>query len=377
MILGIANAVRPERLETRSFQLLVCAFLSDTRYYRPMADLQQADGRCGTIRYLPPQISVTRRLVYAIALIPIVPATAAIGTILCSRHIPFSSFDEQRWFHLFFSILWVGLSVVVWRSLVIWTLGRVWLTALVSMVPFIQVVLAQPIWIMPSSGCIDFSNELKRFGQHELGIGAWVWLIVWVWWGWERYTMKRTKQESSSRGGTLPGHARRAIMSIGSLPVVVGLIPIGGELLDDFTPLSNRPALGATLCAFVGIVAVVIWLLIWRRAVCWSRLVWFRTLLFAAPLILIPALLIYWSEALPSATEEYVFALPFLAWGSWMTATIRFWPMRYCAGASGEFVPTCIACSYPLTGLCATRCPECGDERTIDELWRANAGEIP
>ena len=28
-----------------------------------------------------------------------------------------------------------------------------------------------------------------------------------------------------------------------------------------------------------------------------------------------------------------------------------------------------------VTGLCATRCPECGDERTIDELWRAHASE--
>lgn len=322
---------------------------------------------------MPIRHSVTRRMIYAIALIPMVPATAGVGAILCTRHVSLSSFDEYRWFHLCFSILWVGLSVVVWRSLVIWTLGRVWLTALVSMVPFIQVVLAQPIWIMPSSGCIDISNEVKRFGQHELGIGAWVWLIVWVWWGWERYTMKRTKQESPSRKGRLSGHARRAVMSIGSLPVVIGLIPIVGELLDDFTPLSDGPAIAATLCALVGIVAVVIWLLIWRGAVQWSRTVLVRTMLFAAGLVLIPTLLFYWRT---SATEEYLFAIPFLTWGLWMGATVRFWPMRDLAAASGECAPTCIACGYPLTGLCATRCPECGDERTIDELWRAHAGEI-
>lgn len=325
---------------------------------------------------MPRQHSITRRMIYAIALIPIVPATAGIGMTWCSGHVSVASFDELRWFHLFFSIFWVGLSVLVWRSVIIWTLGRVWLTMLVSMVPFIQVVLAQPIWIMPSSGCIDWSDEAKRFGQHELGIGAWVWLIVWVWWGWERYTMKRTRQESPSRGGTLPGHARRAIMSIGSLPVVIGSIPIGGELLDDFTTLSTGRAQNAAICALVGIVAAVIWLLIWRRAVCWSRTVWSRTLLFVACLILVPTLLIYWSEEFPSATKDYLFAIPWLAWGLWMAATVRYWPMRYLAGASGEFPPTCIACGYPLTGLCATRCPECGDERTIDELWRANAGEL-
>ena len=322
---------------------------------------------------MPLQHSVTRRMIYAIALIPMVPATAGVGAILCARYVSISSFDEFRWFHLCFSILWVGLTVVVWRSLVIWTLGRVWLTALVSMVPFIQVVLAQPMWIMPSSGCIDVSNEVKRFGQHELGIGAWVWLIVWVWWGWERYTMKRTKQESPSGKGRLSGHARRAVMSIGSLPVVIGLIPIGGELLDDFTPLSDGPAIAATLCALVGIVAAVIWLLIWRGAVHWSRTVLARTMLFAAGLVLIPTLLFHWRT---SATEEYLFAIPFLAWGLWMAATVRFWPMRDLAAESGDFAPTCIACGYPLTGLCATRCPECGDERTIDELWRAHAGEI-
>jgi len=338
-----------------------------------MTDLQETGGGGGVRLHMPRRHSVTRRMIYAIALIPIVPATAAVGAIWCSGHVSVSSFDEMRWFHLFYSILWVGLSVLVWRSLIIWTLGRVWLTALIGMVPFIQVVLAQPIWIMPSSGCLDFSNEAKRFGQHELGIGAWVWLIVWVWWGWERYTMKRTKQESASQEGTLPGHARRAVMSIGSLPVVIGLIPIGGELLDDFTPLSTGPAIAATLCALVGFAAVVIWLLIWRRAICWSRTVLFRTLLLAAGLILIPTLLLYWH---PSATEEYLFSIPFLAWGLWMAATVRYWPMRYLAGESGEFAPTCIACGYSLTGLCATRCPECGDQRTIDELWRANAGEL-
>ena len=338
-----------------------------------MADPQDIGGRGGVKQHMPRQHSLTRRMIYAIALIPIVPATAGMGAIWCAGHVSVSSFDEPRWFHLCFSILWVGLSVLVWRSLVIWTLGRVWLTALVSMVPFIQVVLAQPIWIMPSSGCIDLSNELKRFGQHELGIGAWVWLIVWVWWGWERYTMKRQKQESPSQGGPLSGHARRAVMSIGSLPVVIGLIPIGAELLDDFTPLSGGPALAAALCALVGIVAVVIWLLIWRRAVYWSGTVLSRTMLLAGGLILIPTLLLYWR---PSVSEGYFFAIPFLAWGLWMAATVRYWPMRYLAGASGQFPPTCMTCGYPLTGLCATRCPECGDERTIDELWRANAGDI-
>ena len=127
----------------------------------------------------------------------------------------------------------------------------------------------------------------------------------------------------------------------------------------------------------VGIVAAVIWLLIWRGAVCWSRSVWCRTLLFAGGLILLPTLLIFWSESIPSATESYLFGIPFLAWGFWMAATVRYWPMRYLAGASGDFPPTCVACGYPLTGLCATRCPECGDERTIDELWRAHASEIP
>ena len=34
---------------------------------------------------------------------------------------------------------------------------------------------------------------------------------------------------------------------------------------------------------------------------------------------------------------------------------------------------TCPTCGYNLTGLTATRCPECGKQCTLDELFAAQA----
>ena len=36
----------------------------------------------------------------------------------------------------------------------------------------------------------------------------------------------------------------------------------------------------------------------------------------------------------------------------------------------GASAPRCLKCGYLLIGLRSTRCPECGDEPTLDELWR-------
>ena len=41
--------------------------------------------------------------------------------------------------------------------------------------------------------------------------------------------------------------------------------------------------------------------------------------------------------------------------------------------------PTCPRCGYNLSGLTRCRCPECGTEYKLDQLWRAQlpAGAIP
>jgi hypothetical protein len=67
---------------------------------------------------------------------------------------------------------------------------------------------------------------------------------------------------------------------------------------------------------------------------------------------------------------------PVICWGLWMAGTVRFWPMRPEDIISQSLTPRCRKCGYLLNGLTATRCPECGDEPTLDELWAATAGEV-
>ncbi len=131
---------------------------------------------------------VTRRLVYSLALVPIVPAASVAGTSLVTTIGRPPAFDELRTFETLFSLLWVVATISIWRKAVIWTLGRQWLTALVSFIPFIQVVVNLPLWT--TSGCLGgIADALLRTGQHQLGVGAWVWVAVWVWWGWEKLNM--------------------------------------------------------------------------------------------------------------------------------------------------------------------------------------------
>ena len=94
---------------------------------------------------------VTRRLIYALVLIPIVPAVSGIGTIAYTTYLGTGQFDEFRWFTLLFSLLWVAGTIVIWRSVILWTLGRRWLTALVGLIPFVQVAHAKPLWSV--TGC--------------------------------------------------------------------------------------------------------------------------------------------------------------------------------------------------------------------------------
>ncbi len=39
--------------------------------------------------------------------------------------------------------------------------------------------------------------------------------------------------------------------------------------------------------------------------------------------------------------------------------------------------PTCLACGYNLSGLTQCRCPECGTEYRLDELWQTHIVSKP
>ncbi|MCH8966713.1 MAG: hypothetical protein IID43_03475 [Planctomycetes bacterium] len=55
---------------------------------------------------------------------------------------------------------------------------------------------------------------------------------------------------------------------------------------------------------------------------------------------------------------------------------MTIWPMRPEAASRGDRAPQCLRCGYLLIGLRATRCPECGAEPTLDELWSASQAGV-
>lgn len=311
---------------------------------------------------------ITRRLIYALALLPIVPATAIAGVVVVQQHIGTWS-DELRMGHLLISVLFVSGTILIWRKAVLWTLGRKWLTALVACVPFIQVLYAKPLW---DAGCID--NDILRAGQHEVGIGLWVWLSIWVWWGWERTQMGKDKEATGTSRLRMSGTARRIVASIGTIPAVFGLTLIIAMAIDDFLGAPDSPARTYSGGA---VVAVTMWVLIWRRGVVWSCGVARRTVAAGLTCLALPIVISFglWNVGRGNDLLQAVaVSLPVIGWGAWMAVTIRIWPLRATSELAEDRSPRCLRCGYLLIGLRATRCPECGDEPTLDELWRVSFG---
>jgi len=316
--------------------------------------------------------SVTRKLVFTLAMIPIVPAVSGIATVLLAELWPSGpwSGDEFRYYHLIFPTLWVSALLFIWRNLVLWTLGRKWLTAMVAVVPFVQVIHGMHWW--GDGGC--FRGEILRVSQHNLGIGVGTWLMVWVWWGWEKRRMVEDTSAKKHPARRMSPVASRIVASIGMIPFVVGLFVVVRTAIEDVGLFQRNETHWAL--ALTALVAVAIWLMIWRRAVEWSTWICARAVLGAVVLIGIPIAAIPVIEVIVVSggwleTASYWF--PVIGWGIWMAWTVRGWSVREGPAETGS-APRCLSCGYLLIGLRSTRCPECGDEPTIDELWRATAG---
>lgn len=181
-----------------------------------------------------------------------------------------------------------------------------------------------------------------------------------------------------------PGIVRLAVgfSLIPLLPAVFFIIVL---LLDDFFSLEDRLSFSISygLC---GIIAVSIWLLAWRRAICWtSRRRWMTALLVAA------ALASAFSPFVPDihdVVDTVIKVWPVLMLAVWFAGTAWVWRLQpgewpadhfeIKSGAIGSQSPNpkesirvaCGQCRYDLRGLREARCPECGWTTTVDDLVR-------
>jgi len=138
-------------------------------------------------------------------------------------------------------------------------MGRRALTGLIGIIPFIQVIYGAPLW--NPSGCGQ--DLVLKLSQHQMSVGLWSWLAIWVWWGFEKV--------NKGVGDSLMRHARirmgpvgkRLVAAIGVLPLIVGLSAIIQVAAVDLFPKRWAPEFPSTIC----IIATACWLVIWRPLV--------------------------------------------------------------------------------------------------------------
>lgn len=309
---------------------------------------------------------VTRRLVYTLALLPLVPSLAFQGALLQASYF---QPPGLRVYHGLVATLWVGAFVLIWRSVVQWTPTRKWVTLLIATIPYIQVFWPRAWWYAGFR-----RSELVQIVQEEVLIGVFTWLAVGVWYG-RRQHVKDTGVYETIR--PVSASAQAVIASLASVPILFGVFMLTAVTLQRW--LGAQGDLAIVFALAVGaVVALLLWRAAWRRAIAWTQRIVVQTLVLWLLLILVPILglgLAVQQQWIVSRFREAWYLAPVVGWALWMAITIRIWPLKVDASESGTNTPRCLKCGYLLIGLTATRCPECGDEPTLDQLWAA-AGEL-
>ena len=329
---------------------------------------QQQDSE---IRRDASSLSVMRKMICALVLVPIVPAMALVVETSCREWLLPSGADDYRWFDLCFSSIMVLCTILIWRSVILWTLGRKTLTVLICLIPFVQVFYAKPLW---DAGC--FSRDQLRIGQEQLGIAVWIWVLVWIWWGCERLSNSASPGPSPRWRMRMNPRIRVVVASIGTLPLAVAVLFILVAFYDDLLGVPNAWLVPAA-CLTTAIPIIGAWLLIWRKHVRWTGRVLRQTLIGAGLLIGLPAAGTILIDSINGGPLKTLLAvLPLIGWGAWMALTMWWWPFAAESTDILDTSPKCVRCGYLLNGRTHTRCPECGDERTLDELWAVNAANM-
>lgn len=123
------------------------------------------------------------------------------------------------------------------------------------------------------------------------------------------------------------------------------------------------------------------WILIWHRRIRWTPKRWRLTCL-ALLWSLVPAFLLGMAivAVTPYALEAAAALGGGIWWVAWMASTVLIWretPLERAQrlGAISKQAIACPACGYNMTGLRQARCPECGTEYTLDELFGSLRGK--
>jgi hypothetical protein len=176
----------------------------------------------------------------------------------------------------------------------------------------------------------------------------------------------------------MPPLISRILLTILMFPFAA-LIYLGAYGVFDLQLLGRSPGRSLIASGIVAWVFIVIyWFAVWRRVVQPATLTRIAQMLAAVLFAIAGAVAAGW--LVDSITNNSVIvaliasaAAPLL----WLTAVVFFWrespAERDVRLRNANAAIFCPVCGYNLTGLNATRCPECGRQFTIDELLAKQA----
>lgn len=281
--------------------------------------------------------------------------------------------------------VFASLTVLgLWRRYVRWSGLRVSSTAALTVLTIAQVVIWRPIW--SSTQCAV--EECQKFGQSSCCVGIWMASCALIWWAAYFFGAWRWKELVSNWRYRMNQDSVRLMIAWSLAFLLPGLFFLVLAGLEVFTSLSEE--FDYFLCyAICAIVAIVIWLALWRKHVAWKG----KTILLTAALLLLflsSSTTVFFVADIYSGQsagsrqllKTFFWTSPLLAAGLWFAGTAWLWrsdridlPAGLASEADLSAFVRCGSCGYSLIGLREVRCPECGWQSTVDEAVRRGMAE--
>ncbi len=264
------------------------------------------------------------------------------------------------------------VTIAVWRAHVNWTRWRLMLTAFSALLIASHLVIFQPLW---SVSCI----ETELLMSQSLGIyGVWRLACPFMWWG-VLVLVRREQRERIGGRQRMTKSAIRLLIGLSLIPILPAVFFICFVGLDKEFGFTDELST-ATSLAICELLAIGLWVVVWRNAVRWTPMRILGTSLLAVGLL--PTALAPYFPKGNDMAEVIVYTSPVWMWGVWIIGTAWLWRDRSgdelrltdAAQDSDRISPTCPKCAYSLRGLSEARCPECGWTGTLDSVFDASLG---
>ncbi len=263
--------------------------------------------------------------------------------------------------------------VFLWRRYVLWTPIRSTATVAWTALLLGQVLLWCPIVSVQGCG----KAESLAASQSATITGLWCMGCALTWWFFAFRRRGHSRPALPAGGKRMTPDVARIACGMALFPLLFGLWWMTGFLLTEFVIPQSEPWPEYLALELVSLISVLVWLLIWRSNVEWTRARRIVTLVLAIALLAAPAQLFLPRDFSPNGFAETLLRIVrtstwFFVLGLWLMGTAWLWrsPRELTLRADAPPEIRCPQCDYRLTGLREVRCPECNWSSTVDEIAR-------